>query len=82
MTGKVQIKYYREHSNDNVSVYLCDLIPVLAGVTLQAAAMTSIRQLEPAALCSLIAISLLSCVMIIAAKLSKEAVFFSQPRQS
>ncbi|NTF44197.1 APC family permease [Rhizobium rhizogenes] len=52
------------------------LIPTIGGVTLLAIAIVSIRQLEPPALWSLIAIVFISLVMMIAARFGKGAVFF------
>lgn len=52
------------------------LIPVLGGGVLLAIALVSIRQLEPPAFWSLIAIALVSCVMMTVARFGRGASFF------
>lgn len=52
------------------------LIPTLGGLTLLGIALASIRELEPPALWSLVAIVLLSCMMMTVARFGKGAAFF------
>jgi amino acid transporter len=58
------------------------LVPMLGAVTLLAIALASIRDLEPAALWSLIGIIALSCVMMVIARFGAGAAFFRSRGQS